>query len=185
MLDKTFERNAALKPISRDHGVLLVLVQRLRKAASETVQDRIALEREIRSKFARLVVDYLKDETSSLASLEFSPMVRKEIESDHANITKEVNNFGKLAKSSLTSDRFVALADLIENHVRWDERIVFPYLQQEASQSDLVHLADRTSKLERSHARPIKALHHSISLDKHAGKAQTCTCADSTPSVQQ
>ena len=179
MLDNTFERNSALQPISRDHGVLLVLVQRLRKAAQGTKQDRILLAGEIRNKFAGLVDSYLSDETDSLALLEFSQLVWGEIVSDHASIVREVNKLGGLSDDDLTPDRFLALAELIENHVRWDERTVLPYLQREVAESDWAKLVAKTAQVERNHSRPIKKLHHSISLDKKAGLAQTCTCADS------
>lgn len=179
MLDKTFERNCALMPLSRDHGVLLVLVQRLRKAAAGTNEDRIAIAGEIRNKFVTLVSRYLADETESLSEIEFSELVRHEINIEHATIVRELKKLGRLAKDQLTNERLVELADLIENHVRWDERIVLPYLQREVANSDWAKLAAKTSVFERKHSRPIKKLHHSISLDKQAGTAQTCTCADS------
>lgn len=174
-----FEREPAVMPISRDHGVLLVLVQRLRKAAAGQSQDRIFLAGEIKQKFAGVVQQYLTDESKALSTVKFSKAIQDEIARQHAAIIRAVRNLGKSAKSKLTAESFITLADLIEKHVRWDERTVLPYLQEVISAGDLEKLIKQTSTIESEHMRPIKMLHHSINLDKQSGQAQTCTCADS------
>ncbi|GEM_PF-3525574 len=184
MSDNVFEREPAMRPLSRDHGVLLVLTQRLRKAAAGTEQDRLRLAGEIRDRFAGLVAEYLADETDAFSSVKFSRFVYNEIVSDHAKIARAVKRLAGPSTTKPTPGRFNALADLIEQHVRWDERMVLPYLQQELSGNDLAALAGRTSAIEGRHIRPIKRLHRSIKLDKQAGEAQTCTCADSLENTQ-
>lgn len=80
MTNQIFEREAALQPLSRDHGVLLVLVQRLHKAAAATEQDRISLATELMTHHAALIEQYyLADEQVALSKVNLSDLLSKEI----------------------------------------------------------------------------------------------------------
>ena len=176
MLHANFEREPALKPISRDHGVLLVLVQRLHKAAQASARDRVALATEIATRHAGLIEQYLLDEQIALSKANPSYLLSDEIAEQHKQINEAIKT---LLTSSLQAKDFDAVANIIEDHVRWDEREVLPYLQSRMSDSQREELALQTSQLESEHQRPIKKLHQSIRLNKSTGDAQTCTCADS------
>lgn len=178
MLFENLEREPALQPLSRDHGVLLVLVQRLRKAAEATVQDRVSLATEIASRHAVLIEQYLNDEQLVLANLNLSFLLSNEIGQQHKHINEGIKQLTSSSVESLQPKDFDALANIIENHVRWDERDVLPYLQKIMKDSEREALALHTSQVESNRDRPIKRLHHSIALNKLAGDAQTCTCAD-------
>jgi len=179
MLNTNFEREPALQPISRDHGVLLVLVQRLHKAAQATPQDRVALANEIATRHASLIEQYLWDEQKALSKVNPSYLLSNEIVEQHRKINEAIKRLSTSPAQSLQANDFDEVANIIEDHVRWDEREVLPYLQTRMSESQREELALQTSQLESEHERPIKKLHHSITLDKSAGDAQTCTCADS------
>ncbi len=178
MLNENLEREPALQPLSRDHGVLLVLVQRLHKAAEATVQDRLLLASEIATRHAALIEQYLGDEQVALARLNLSYLLSNEIAEQHRQINEGLKQLASTPVENLQAKDFDALATIIENHVRWDEREVLPYLQKTMSDSQREALALHTSQVEAKRERPIKKLHHSIALNKLAGDAQTCTCAD-------
>lgn len=178
MLNTNIEREPALQPLSRDHGVLLVLVQRLHKAAEATAQDRIGLATEIATRHADLVEQYLADEQLALAKLSLSDLLSKEIAEQHKEINEGIKQLTSSPVENLQANEFDTLANLIEEHVRWDERVMLPYLQSIMSDSQRDALALQTSKVESNRDRPIQKLHHSIALDKSSGDAQTCTCAD-------
>ena len=178
-MNNNFDREPAFQPISRDHGVLLVLVQRLRKAAQATVQDRVALATEIQTRHADLLEQYLADEQIALSKMNPSYLLTNEIAEQHGKINEATKQLTSRAVESIRPEDFKALANVIEDHVRWDEREVLPYLQKIMSTSQREELSAHTSQLELKHDRPIKKLHHSITLNKFAGDAQTCTCADS------
>jgi hypothetical protein len=178
-MNTDFDREPALQPISRDHGVLLVLVQRLRKAAQATAQDRAALATEIQTRHADLVEQYLGDEQIALSKMNPSYLLTNEIAEQHGKINETIKKLTSSSVESLQPEDFDALANIIEDHVRWDERVVLPYLQRIMSTSQREELSMHTSQIDLKHDRPIKKLHHSIALNKFAGEAQTCTCADS------
>jgi hypothetical protein len=178
MVNQKFEREAALQPLSRDHGVLLVLVQRLHKAAAATEQDRISLATELRSHHGALVEQYLADEQVALSKVNLSDLLSKEIAEQHGKINEAIKQLTSSAVETLQPKDFDAVANVIEDHVRWDEREVLPYLQRTMTDSEREALALNTSEVELSRERPIQKLHQSIKLDKTAGHAETCSCAD-------
>lgn len=179
MSNSNFQREPALHPISRDHGVLLVLAQRLYKAADATAQDRIALATEIATRHAALVEQYLADEQTALSKLNPSYLLSNEIIEQHRKINEAIKQLSTTPAQTLQANDFDTVAKIIEEHVRWDEREVLPYLQRIMNDSQREELALQTSQIESNHQRPIKKLHHSMKLNKSAGNAQTCTCADS------
>ena len=178
MSDNELHRDPVFEPLSRDHGVLLVLAQRLRKAAAGSTKDRTCLAGEFTEKLANIAEQYLNDETEALLSVDIDVPIRDEIVSEHAKLIEAMNRLGG-GQSSLSPARFNALADLIEGHVRWDERRLLPFLERQLKDSDRAKLAERTSSIDARHVRPIKELHHSIMLNKASGHAETCTCAES------
>lgn len=178
MVNQKLEREAALQPLSRDHGVLLVLVQRLHKAAEATEQDRIALVAELRTHHAALVEQYLADEQVALSKANLGDLLSREIAEQHGEINKAIKLLTSSVVESLQAKDFDATANIIEDHVRWDEREVLPYLQRTMTDSEREALASNTFEVESSRERPIQKLHHSIKLNKSAGHAETCSCAD-------
>jgi hypothetical protein len=178
MVNENFEREAALQPLSRDHGVLLVLVQRLHKAAEATEQDRISLATELRTHHAALVAQYLADEQLALSNLNLSDLLSKEIAGQHGKINEAIKQLTSSTVESLQAKDFDAVANVIEDHVRWDERELLPYFQRTMSDSEREALAKQTSQVELNRERPIQKLHRSIKLNKSAGHAETCACAD-------
>jgi hypothetical protein len=178
MVNQKLEREAALQPLSRDHGVLLVLVQRLHKAAAATEQDRISLATELRTHHAALIEQYLADEQVALSKVNLSDLLSKEIAEQHGKINEVIKQLTSSAVESLQAKDFDAVANVIEDHVRWDEREVLPYLQRTMTDSEREALVLNTSEVESSRERPTQKLHQSIKLDKAAGHAETCSCAD-------
>lgn len=178
MLHTDFERDAAMQPISRDHGVLLVLVQRLQKAASFSKQDQLSLRTEIGARHAALVEQYLNDEQVALSKINISNLLSNEIADQHNKISEGIKQLVAKPAEDLKSNDFETLANVIDEHVRWDEREVLPYLQKRMSDEERKALAQATSEIESSRLRPIRELHRSIALNKSEGQARTCTCAD-------
>ncbi|MBX9686961.1 MAG: hypothetical protein K2X27_09680 [Candidatus Obscuribacterales bacterium] len=179
MFKQTIKRDSFLKPVSRDHGLLLVLVQRLQKAAQASKEDRISLASEIRNRLAELSIQYISDEEQSLALLNFDTTLAEEISQEHKKIRDSLEAFSRLSDEELETEEFIELASLIEDHVRWDEKAVFPYIQREITDCERQILEERSANLEAGRSRPIQRLHHSITLKKDNGEAQTCSCADS------
>lgn len=125
------KRHPALEPFSRDHNDGLILARGLqlsREGADEAF--RRAWEDELQDHFA--------EEERLLAPLVDSVM-RDQLIAEHRAIE---DLMGKLPESRLE------LGQALHEHIRWEERVLFPAIEGTATSKMLVNLAKQTDQLE-------------------------------------
>ena len=166
MLKNILNRDSALRPLSRDHGVLLVLAQKLQKAASSDAQRCAHLHKEIRAKLASLTKSYLADEDTALSQVGISEALWDKAARDHAEIIRSLEQLPNAGDHSHLRKHFDSLARLIDSHVRWDEHVLFPYIQDTTDTSPLSDIYMFTEVIESKRHRPTQRLHHSIDLNR-------------------
>lgn len=134
------KRHPALQPFSRDHNVGLVFARRLVRG------DPIAEE------FGRFWEDELdahfRDEEALLGPLA-SDAHRGRLFAEHDEIRHLVTN---LAVADLAD-----LGRRLADHIRWEERVLFPAIEASASASELIGLANRTADVESARASSLYA----------------------------
>ena len=142
------QRHPALQPLSRDHHDVLVVARTLNKSVQDQATQRSAL---------RSFVTLWNDELRSHLELEerwltphLSDDLRRRMTSDHTRIREMSADVVNLVSSDLEPPtEFVAeLADVLRNHVRWEEREVFESLQATLSTQELEDLAKITGPLD-------------------------------------
>jgi iron-sulfur cluster repair protein YtfE (RIC family) len=140
------KRIEALAPLSRDHHLTLILAQLLKKSAPAykglpvSAEDKIIyaqqqFEKEIRNHFEKeeRVLD------KAIESNEAIKRISEEIKAEH----KELETlFLSLDTVSNPADRMDELGRKLEAHIRKEERVLFPLLQQHCSNDLLkdIHL---------------------------------------------
>lgn len=133
------KRHAVLQPFSRDHNVGLVIARRLSERPDEhAIRELVTIwDDEMR--------DHFEEEERLLIPLS---------ESDHAArmIAEHRIIEGMIAKAQsegLSLDEIRTLGKLLGNHIRWEERVLFPALESNCS---LESIADATDSLEKRRA---------------------------------
>jgi tellurite resistance-related uncharacterized protein len=141
------KRHAALQQLSREHHQALVLVRRLRTAAgrSDGVEDEVYTEISgVRAAFRAHVAPHFAVEERELLPLchgvgaelaEHAETIRR----DHAALRAMVE---AVTRDSWTRDAAV-LADRLESHVRFEERVWFPALETALDDATLADLSWR------------------------------------------
>ena len=140
------KRIEALAPLSRDHHHTLILAQLLKKSVPPykglpgSVEDKIIyaqqqFEKEIKNHFEKeeRVLD------KAIESNEAIKRISEEIKAEH----KELETlFLSLDTVSNPADRMDELGRKLEAHIRKEERVLFPLLQQHCSNDLLkdIHL---------------------------------------------
>lgn len=125
------KRHPALEPFSRDHNDGLILARNLeldRDGAIEAM--RLAWNVELEDHFAeeeRLLIP--------LASEAAADRLRAE----HEEIARRVQRL---------PDEPEALGDLLRDHIRWEERVLFVEIEMNATEAQLATLAEQTDALE-------------------------------------
>ena len=128
------KRHEALAPLSRDHHEALILAQLLKKDAPAyknlpTQPDEKAAYA-VNFYISHLQKHFLQEETMLMKVKNYNSEIEKlttEIITEHQYLTTIFLSLNKTDNLSVTLD---VLGTALENHIRKEERILFPLIQQ-------------------------------------------------------
>jgi len=149
------DRDEALAPLSRDHYVGLVLAHHLiRAAAEDDVARRQAVE-ELIDVWDREIAVHLRDEERLLS--EFMD------KADHQRLLDEHKRLTDLASRVYAARRQVdpdsavlrEFGQLLEEHIRWEERELFNRIEDRLDTAQLAELQKKTAAIEAARPRNI------------------------------
>lgn len=133
------KRHPSLHPLSDDHHDALVLARRLRRTSLETDPAEVAaLSREVQRVFeARLEPHFRVEERWLLPVLEAkgAAELAEGTADDHARLRTLVRG----AWSAETAEQF---GTLLHQHVRFEERVLFPKAEAVLSEAELASVGD-------------------------------------------
>ncbi len=138
---KHMKRHEAIAPLSRDHHGSLLLAQILKKNAPvyrempDNAKDKVKyaqqqFERHIKKHFVQeeTLLEFAKDSHTEINTL------AAEIKTDHRELTAL---FQALETATDKESAMDTLGIALENHIRKEERTLFPLLQQHCSEEML------------------------------------------------
>jgi iron-sulfur cluster repair protein YtfE (RIC family) len=129
------KRHPSLEPFSRDHNIGLVLARSLaREDGGVADAFLVAWEDEMDDHFReeeRLLVPLLGEDEST------------RLRDEHENIRGLANRL-QHGDAGVLKD----LGRMLDEHIRWEERVMFPLIERTATQAELNLLATETTKLE-------------------------------------
>lgn len=131
-------RHDALIPLSHDHHHALVQVRLLKKAAEESEGSRIETARAFLDFFRGGTIDHFREEEEKVFPLGVdSPELRAKLEQvmfEHLQIRKLVLGLQQEVDiGSVSRDQMVRLATVLERHIRFEEKVVFPEIERVAA----------------------------------------------------
>ena len=131
------KRTETLAPLSREHHTSLILAQLLKKDApaykglpdtieGKVVYARLQFEKDIKTHFEKeeLMLDKAKDCNDVISRL------TEEIKKEHRELAAL---FHSLNAEMSQADQLDELGRKLEDHIRKEERVLFPLLQQHCS----------------------------------------------------
>lgn len=167
---KRGKRHPSLQPLSRDHGMGLLMAQHGHKAIRASEHDRLRLAEQMRTASRDVVLSYLEDEQRVLSPVITNEALRTEFQQHHNNVRKLIGELDKLEPAVDPGLLLMAsLAGALENYVRWEENSLFPSLEQTLDTGDLTMLSGLTESIEAGRTRPTQLLHRSIALEIPSG----------------
>ena len=132
------KRHEALAPLSREHHSTLMLAQLLKKHAPVykglpgNAKDKAAYALQ---QFETIIKKHFKQEEIILKKAKDAhadiKMLAKEIVQEHKQLT---GLFLSLSAATGMEETMDELANALENHIRKEERVLFPLLQQHCSE---------------------------------------------------
>jgi hypothetical protein len=157
------KRSRALKPLSSDHHQALLVAFQLKKGlaghaeaagAPKDLPGLLALARRLEE---QVLEPHGKAEEELLAGF-IAPQDMSRLRADHAELSRLVTA-ARAARPAELRLHLGAFADLLENHVRWEERKLFPYAENHADEATLATIGgelERRLVLARSDTRPAR-----------------------------
>jgi iron-sulfur cluster repair protein YtfE (RIC family) len=137
------KRHPSLQPLSDDHHRALVLARRLRRDSTAVNAAALAaLAREVRREFdTELEPHFRVEEGWLLPALERRGGTRlaEQATGDHARLRA-------LASGPWSESTARELGTLLEEHVRFEERVLFPEAEALLSEAELVSVRDAARK---------------------------------------
>ena len=144
-MTKPLKRHPSLIPLSQDHHFGLLLCWKI----------RIGLKKEIKTGRIRDYLNYFflghlenhfrMEEEYLFGFLAKNDLFRKDAESQHQLLRQHYKEIsGALEVSHVDLNQF---ADELEKHIRFEERILFPYIQTELLEKELVEFKERLDQV--------------------------------------
>jgi mannose-6-phosphate isomerase-like protein (cupin superfamily) len=136
------KRHPCLEPFSRDHNVGLTLAKHLSQRGLEALP-------EFRQAWVLDLEDHFAEEERLLTPLLDSERAER-LRSEHRQIEAR-------AESCASDADAVQLGTLLHDHIRWEERELFVWLEQHAGEPALRTLGRLTDAIEQRRTNPLRA----------------------------
>lgn len=143
MDNKPIKRNPNIVKLSRDHHASLLFCWKLRQG----IKRHTAIERMINYVqyfWSQHFATHFKEEEEILFAPLQDEKVRKALE-DHKKIRSIISELSCLNKME-SVEQLSELADAVDNHVRYEERILFPHLEVLLSEKQLDNIGNHISE---------------------------------------
>ena len=157
------KRSRQLKPLSSEHHQALLVAFQLKKGlaghgeaagAPKDLPGLLALARKFEN---TLFLTHTKTEEEVLGR-HLSPDDMRRLQFEHAEMQRLLGA-ARQARSADMRQALTAFADLLERHIRWEERELFPQCEADLNESDLALVGQELEKrlvLSRNEAKPAK-----------------------------
>ena len=139
------KRHPSLEPFSRDHNIGLILARRLVQAAREGETARQDAASSLLKYWADELEDHFAEEERTLLPLIPSDELRERLLREHRSFAEDIR-----ALSDGSSEPRVLLhaGETLNDHIRWEERVLFPAIEASATKEQMHALEEQTSQVE-------------------------------------
>ncbi|HVL39651.1 MAG TPA: hypothetical protein VM328_09710 [Fimbriimonadaceae bacterium] len=136
------KRHPSLEPFSRDHNTGLILARRLQQHPTEGSLNEFLHAWQVE------IEDHFDEEERLLGPL-ISESMRAQLLDEH-RLIRDVAS--RLKAGEPAQEDVCRLGEALENHIRWEERVLFPEIERTATSQQLAQLAKATDEVEARHA---------------------------------
>lgn len=135
MTPTPIKRNKNLVLLSRDHHDSLLLIWKIRQGLRFGVENNRIAEFVVYSYSVRLQPHYIAEEELLFVELPENDELRVKAEQEHEVIKKKITAMQSLFE--VTNYLLEQFATLLEEHIRFEERVLYPHIEKEADADEL------------------------------------------------
>lgn len=156
MTNPPLTRHPALQPFSRDHYTGLVQAQHLLRAADDDANARCRALAEFVDAWNIEIAEHFADEESLLLPL-MTEAQKHRLKEEHDALRSRAGQVSRLGTEEDPGRELAReLGQLLNDHIRWEERKLFPAIEQTCSHQQLADLQRRTTKIESRRPRAVR-----------------------------
>ncbi|CAN5625420.1 hypothetical protein BH10BAC5_BH10BAC5_03190 [soil metagenome] len=126
-IKKPIKRSKAIVEFSRDHHFALLLVWKIREGLKKSIEPARIIRYVIHFYEVELISHFTEEENILFTKLPTDNPQRIKAETDHKNINQMID---ELKKDTGDNILLVKFADTLEKHIRFEERDLFNYMQE-------------------------------------------------------
>ena len=142
---KPIKRNAAIAEFSRDHHFALLLVWKIREGLKKSIQPE-RISKYVLHYFETELMPHFKGEEELLyCKISSDNKLRVQAEAEHATIYEMIAG---LKRNQGNKNLLQNFADTLEKHIRFEERQLFNFLQDNIPETELQKIASALSSKE-------------------------------------
>lgn len=141
-MGQPIKRSESLMPLSREHHLGLLFCWKIRQGIKfEVPKDRIA--RYVLFFFDKFLKDHFAEEEQQVFIYATDELAAKAV-AEHSNIKSLVQKI----ENGLTVTSYgdlLSLASMVDDHIRFEERVLFPYIEKHISKQELEMIGSHLS----------------------------------------
>lgn len=122
---KPVKRSVQLQPLSRDHHHGLLFCWKIKQGLAKNVE-LSRIQEYVKYFYASHLVPHFKAEEEIFTPHNVDQLCAQAIE-EHSQIAALINQIK--AEDGITEERLMTLIDLLNHHIRFEERTLFPHLE--------------------------------------------------------
>jgi hemerythrin-like domain-containing protein len=145
---KPLKRNPAMVTFSKDHHFALLLVWKIREGLKKEIETSRIGNYIIHFFDTDLIFHFQEEETLLFNKLPSDNLLRIQAEEEHKLIKLEVDALRNNLQDKIGAENF---ANILEKHIRFEERKLFNYLQETFSEDELTEIAEAMDSRKREH----------------------------------
>jgi len=134
------KRSAAIAEFSRDHHFALLLVWKIREGLKNSIEPERVGRYAVHYFDGELLPHFKAEEELLFVKISKDNQLRKQAEEDHKNIYGLIENIRSNQGSNELLQNF---ADSLEKHVRFEERELYNFLQENIPEAGLTEIASQ------------------------------------------
>ena len=146
------KRHPALQPFSRDHMAGLMRAQDLIRSARKDRKERTRSIERFLAAWEGEIEEHFDDEERLLPGL-MSAAHLERLRKEHAEIRSLAAEVSTDSREEPGEGRASLLGETLVDHIRWEERELFPHIQETATRQALAGLAKETAEFEKGRPR--------------------------------
>jgi Rrf2 family protein len=142
----TSRRHKALIEWSRDHTLGLAVAKHLTESSSKGGDDRRSALQEFLAAWRDNLADHFTQEEECLLPVLRGKGDAKRLQKEHAAIRANVELAGAFVDDDdIDATWLLGVGKLLHDHIRWEERELFPSIEQTASKEELQRIAQHVA----------------------------------------